>query len=494
MKIKITPLAILALICLLLSCDRETKNQAPSDSPPVGEPIEVDSWKIVSSEIRDLPKKTKSDFFTGGFDAVLGPRGSQIDLILNAMFHMGSSTGLLSWEQYEEIRDTRGVEEAYPTAMGDNYKGFRLVGTLPELFEEHEWSKGKKYEVKEGGRIFSENENEALVGDYVARQLALSIGDEFNPYHGLAFDETKQHQDTFVVVGLLEPTGTPSDNVIWIPIKGIQQMEGHDPAFAQSVSAVLLSLKKGTAGFQLDMKYNKQGNPTTFAWPVAGVLSSFFQGKLPSYLNFARQFKEIGKGNAIGWNVDPPETNTVQSTEDVSEITEEGLVVRGKPQPLPEQETTPAPPEPSEQLPPLKEGSVFKPLAFRDLTNFEYLVEWEADGKDFDFSAYAKRVPSRLREKSGAKVAVEGFMIPTVVDENNKVKEFLLLPDQMSCCFGKSPEANGWVVVTASDGVEVLMDRIIRATGTLTVEERWDEEFFVGLYHMDCNEITGPAL
>jgi hypothetical protein len=424
------------------------------------------------------------------------------------MFHMGSSTGLLSWEEYEQLRDTRGVKEAYPTAVGDNYKGFRLVGTLPELFEEHEWSKGKKYEVKEGGRIFSENEKEALVGNFVAKELELSIGDEFNPYHGLSFDENKRHQDTFVVVGLLEPTGTPSDNVIWIPIKGVQQMEGHDPASARSVSAVLLSLR-GTVGFQLDMKYNKQGNPTTFAWPVAGVLSSFFQGKLPSYLNFARQFKETGKGNAIGWNVDPPETNTVQSTEDDSEVTEEGLVVKGKaiptPTPSPSPPLTPLPTLPpadpppaqtdsAEKLPPLKEGSAFRPLAFRDMTNFEYLVDWETDGKDFDFSAYSKRVPSRLREKSGAKVAVEGFMIPTVVDENNKVKEFLLLPDQMSCCFGKSPEANGWVVVTASNGVEVLMDRIIRVTGTLTVEERWDEEFFVGLYHMDCNKITGPAL
>ncbi len=177
-----------------------------------------------------------------------------------------------------------------------------------------------------------------------------------------------------------------------------------------------------------------------------------------------------------------------------TEIVEEGLVVKGKAKPLKDQETNPVPTDSVDKLPPLKEGSIYKPLAFRDLTNFEYLVEWEADGKDFDFSAYAKRVPSRLREKSGAKVAVEGFMIPTVVDENNKVKEFLLLPDQMSCCFGKSPEANGWLVVTASNGVEVLMDRIIRATGTLTVEERWDEEFFVGLYHMDCKEITGPAL
>lgn len=85
-------------------------------------------------------------------------------------------------------------------------------------------------------------------------------------------------------------------------------------------------------------------------------------------------------------------------------------------------------------------------------------------------------------------------MIPTIVDENNEVKEFLLLPDQMSCCFGQAPEANGWVVVSATMGVEVMMDRIIRVTGDFAVEERWDEEFFVGLYHMTCNEITGPAL
>ena len=441
----------------------------------------LSTWKIKEEAQKAFNNSS------GGFDAVLGARGSKLQLILNAMFHLEASPGNLSWEQYELIRDTRGVKEAYPIAVGDNYYGYRLVGTLPELFRNHEWKKGRKYEVQDG-RIFSADAKEALVGDFAARKLGLSVGSQFHPYHGLDFDEKKRHQDTYVVVGLLEPTGTPSDRVIWIPIKGIQKMEGHDPAAAQSISAVLLSLS-GRTGFTLDMKYNKQGNQTTFAWPVAGVLSSFFQEKLPSYLNFAHQFNEIGKGNVVGWNMEPLETNTVQTTENEPEVTEEGLVVKGKAIPAQTSE-----PEPSDNLPPLKAGSVYNPLAFRDLTNFEYLVEWEADGKDFDFSAYAKRVPSRLREKSGAKVAVEGFMIPTVVDENNKVKEFLLLPDQMSCCFGKSPEANGWVVVTASNGVEVLMDRIIRVTGTLTVEERWDEEFFVGLYHMDCKDVTGPAL
>lgn len=145
-------------------------------------------------------------------------------------------------------------------------------------------------------------------------------------------------------------------------------------------------------------------------------------------------------------------------------------------------------------LPPLEPDGAYKSIAFRDLTGFEYSVEWEKDGKEFDFSAYAQRVPKKLRKISNTKVAIEGFMIPTIVDENNELKEFLLLPDQMSCCFGQTPEANGWIVVSAEQGAEVMMDRIIRITGELTVEERWDEEFFVGLYHIVCDEITGPSL
>lgn len=145
-------------------------------------------------------------------------------------------------------------------------------------------------------------------------------------------------------------------------------------------------------------------------------------------------------------------------------------------------------------LPPLDKDSPYQVVFFPRLTEFTYEVEWETDGLDFDFAAYCERVPSELRKLSGGKVAIEGFMIPTIVDENNEVKEFLLLPDQLSCCFGQTPEANGWIVVSAEKGVEVLMDRVIRVSGELTVEERWDEEFFVGLYHLTCEEITGPSL
>jgi len=235
-----------------------------------------------------IQKQTKASFnnASGGFDAVLGARGSKLQLVLNALFHLDSSPGNLSWEQYELIKKTPGVKEAYPIAVGDNYLGYRLVGTDPQLFYRHEWKKGEKYKLQ-SGRVFSEMAKEALVGSFVAERLKLKIGDRFQPYHGLNFKEDTQHQDVYVVVGMLEATGTPSDKVIWVPIKGIQLMEGHDEEMAQSVSAVLLSLR-GATGFNLEIKYNRQGNQATFAWPVAATLASFFEK-----MNWFRRVLEV---------------------------------------------------------------------------------------------------------------------------------------------------------------------------------------------------------
>ena len=142
-------------------------------------------------------------------------------------------------------------------------------------------------------------------------------------------------------------------------------------------------------------------------------------------------------------------------------------------------------------LPPHDSSSGYEALKYSVLTTFPYEIEWESDGLDYDFSSYAARVPKEVRSFSGTQVAIEGFMVPTVVDEENLVKEFLLMPDQLSCCFGQAPEANGWVVARSESGVEVTMDRVIRILGRLTVEERWDEEFFVGLYHLQCDELIG---
>jgi putative ABC transport system permease protein len=212
-----------------------------------------------------------------GFDAVLGARGSKLQLVLNAIFHLEASAGNIAWADYEAIKRHPAVKAAVPIAVGDNLRGYRLVGTLPELLTDVEYAAGKKFALVSDGRVFASGEDEAVVGSFAAQRLKLKVGDTFHPFHGLAFDEESAHAETFTVVGVLEPTNTPADRVIWIPLAGLQTMSGHDARAATEVSAVLVQLRASTAGFMLDMMYNKQGNRLTFAYPIGTIVAELFQ-------------------------------------------------------------------------------------------------------------------------------------------------------------------------------------------------------------------------
>jgi len=226
-------------------------------------------------------KEQSEATFTGvnaGFDAVLGARGSKLQLVLNAIFNLEASPGNLAWSDFLDVQRNPDVELAVPIAVGDNYHGYRLVGTTLDLFEKNEYAPGRKYALQPGGNWFDPKRREAVVGDFVARKMNLKVGDTFHPFHGLIFDEKNQHSDTYVVVGVLKPSNTPADQVIWIPLEGLQKMSGHDPKLATEVSAVLVKLKADStlAGFQMDLMYNRQGNRLTFAWPIGTVMAELF--------------------------------------------------------------------------------------------------------------------------------------------------------------------------------------------------------------------------
>lgn len=233
--------------------------------------------------------------FTGGataFDAVLGARGSKLQLVLNAVFQLETSPGNIPWSLYKQLANDRRVKLAVPMAVGDNYRGWRIVGTDPKLFTEGQAREGVKFELREGGRWFDVSRREAVIGDMAARATGLGVGDTFKPYHGLTFDESHQHDEEYVVVGVLRPTNTPSDRALWIPIEGIFRMGGHVlrgggkdfqakageaiPDDHKEVSAVLLKFRDETTGFQLDQLVNKQGRVATLAWPVGQVMAEVF--------------------------------------------------------------------------------------------------------------------------------------------------------------------------------------------------------------------------
>lgn len=211
-----------------------------------------------------------------GFDAVLGPRSSKLQLVLNSIFHMEASPGLLAPADVEDIRKHPAVLHAIPIAVGDNYYGYRIVGTLTNLLTDVEYTPGKRYRLH-SGRVFDPTLREAVVGSFAAQKLGLKVGGTFQPFHGLNFDPKSQHQETYVVVGVLEPSNTPTDRVIWIPLSGVQLMGGHDAALSSQVSAVLIKLRGGAqTGFRLDTMYNKQGDRLTFAWPIDTVMTQLF--------------------------------------------------------------------------------------------------------------------------------------------------------------------------------------------------------------------------
>ncbi len=247
------------------------------------------------TSVFSIQRQTYEAFAGGdlGFDAVLGARGSPLQLVLNTVFHLETSPGNLPLSMYEQIRDDARVKVAIPYATGDNYFGFRVVGTTPQLFDEIELQDGGRIEMAEG-RVFDPSRREAVVGSFAAQETGLGIGDTIKPFHGLVYDPTtaEQHDEEYVVVGVMKPTNSPSDRVIWIPLEGVYWMgghvlrgagetfvpeHGHDiPHEHKEVSAVMIKFRMPTAGLQLDQEINKNGKTATLAFTIGAVMADLF--------------------------------------------------------------------------------------------------------------------------------------------------------------------------------------------------------------------------
>lgn len=227
---------------------------------------------------------------SGGYDAVLGSRGSALQLVLNSLFHLETSPGNIPWSLYESVKAEPGVRKAYPIAVGDSFRGFRVVGTVAELLTDPP----AKAVVPEfaSGRVFDPSRREAAIGSEVARSAGLTVGSQFEPTHGLG-EDGHSHSEQYVVVGVLKPTNTPMDRVLWIPLEGILRMEGHVlrheheeyqaqpgqaiPEEFQEVSAVLVEFSSPQVGMGLSQRINRQGKEATMAFPVAREVGEIFQ-------------------------------------------------------------------------------------------------------------------------------------------------------------------------------------------------------------------------
>ena len=64
-----------------------------------------------------------------GVDLVVGAKGSPLQLILSSVFHIDQPTGNVPYSSLGLLRRDPAVARAVPLALGDNFRGYRIVGT-----------------------------------------------------------------------------------------------------------------------------------------------------------------------------------------------------------------------------------------------------------------------------------------------------------------------------------------------------------------------------
>jgi len=162
-----------------------------------------------------------------GYDLIVGAKGSNEQLVLNTVYYLSQPIENIPYSYYEEFTEGRfapDVEAAIPVCMGHSYQGFRVVGTVPEMFEKLTYLGGRKYQFAEGGNFKSDNAFGAVVGATAAREAGLKVGSTFQAVHGVAEEGGIVHKQTFKVVGVLAPTGTPNDRALFVNMEGFYQI------------------------------------------------------------------------------------------------------------------------------------------------------------------------------------------------------------------------------------------------------------------------------
>ena len=149
-----------------------------------------------------------------GIDIVVGAKGSPLQLILSSVYHIDIPTGNIPYNQAKKIMNNPQIEESIPLALGDNWRGFRIVGTTTNYIKHYNISLNE-------GRYWDKN-FEVVVGSSVN----LDISDEFTGVHGLLEDGSSHEEHKYNVVGILKPSGTVVDRLILTSLNSVLNIHG----------------------------------------------------------------------------------------------------------------------------------------------------------------------------------------------------------------------------------------------------------------------------
>ncbi|MBP2160309.1 MULTISPECIES: FtsX-like permease family protein [Asticcacaulis] len=155
-------------------------------------------------------------------DMVVGPKSSGLDLALCCALQMTPAQGLLELERVQArlaMDDVRPfVRMQVPVAMGDSYRGHRIVWTTPDIAPFY----GARLT---DGRTWRQP-LEIVAGSEAARSLKLKPGVRLTSSHGLAADGDA-HDAAYTVTGILAPTGGVLDHLLLADLASIARVHDH---------------------------------------------------------------------------------------------------------------------------------------------------------------------------------------------------------------------------------------------------------------------------
>ncbi len=152
-------------------------------------------------------------------DMVIGAKGSPLQLILSAIYHIDAPTGNITYAEAEKWIHHPYVEKAIPLAYGDSYKGYSIVGTTGDYLE--------KYGAKiQSGKLY-EKDFEVVAGHSLAKKLHLQTGSRFYSTHGVDGHGAVHKDHAYTITGILQPSGTVADNLLIGNIESVWKIHEH---------------------------------------------------------------------------------------------------------------------------------------------------------------------------------------------------------------------------------------------------------------------------
>ena len=216
-----------------------------------------------------------------GIDLVVGAKGSPMQLILAGVFQLDAPTGNIPLAAAEELAKDPLIKHVIPISLGDSFRGFRIVGTVPDYIDLY----GGKFA---SGKLWTDK-MEAVLGATVAAHSGLGVGGRFVGSHGLAEGGPIHGDSVYSVAGVLKPTGTVLDRLALVNSESawfVHEGPLTDPderkvvAAERQITMLLVQFATPLAAVSLPRKINTQTN---------------MQAASPAYES-ARLFHMIGVG------------------------------------------------------------------------------------------------------------------------------------------------------------------------------------------------------